>query len=123
MGHIEREEIEIDFYGYRRYHCSTPAITETDVLIRYDNKDGLKQDPCNEQSGEYANCGKDEAIVWNLADRSGFEDRLHESREGGSKDHQRYENDKQEKHSESHNILRYNVSRTCMVNEIKIVFD
>src|SRR5437588_11829338 len=61
VGHIEREEIEIDGESDCRYHRSEPAIAKTDVLVGYDDVNSLKQDPGNDQTGQDANDGKEES--------------------------------------------------------------
>ena len=123
VGYIEREEIEIDGEGDRRYHRSQPAIAKTDVLVGNDDVNGLKQDPGNDQTGQDANDGKDEAIAWNLIEWRGLQNGLHKRRDRGCKDHQRDENDEEQKHNQRHNVLGNDGSLARMVNERKIAFD
>src|SRR5260370_35050527 len=121
--HVKREEYEIDLYGHCCYHGSKPAMTETDMLVGYNDVDGLKQNPCNDQPKKYTYKGENEAIAGNLANGSCFQYRLYQSWNRGSEYHEWYQNDKYQEHTKGHKILLNDVSWERMVNDIEVVLN
>src|SRR5258708_18938465 len=90
------------------------------MLIRYDDVDGLEQDPRNTQRDKGTEHAKEEATARELVDDGVLEYDLEQGGNRGNKQHGCRQNDEYQEHDESHDVLLENGARAGVIDNIKI---
>ena len=119
--YVQGEEDEIELEEHGRDDGSRPAVTETNFLMRDNDIDGLKQYVRDNETSQVVSHGKD-GVPGKLIKGSFFQQGKDDRLGSTGKDREGYEYDKQEKHDDSHDILRYKFPGVYMVNDTKTFF-
>src|SRR6266436_4139271 len=120
VGDVEWEKQQVQLEQYCRYHGSKPTIAKANVLIGYDDVDGLEQDPRNTQRDEDTEQAKEEATARELVDDGVPEYDLEQGGNRGSKHHGGRQNDEYQEHDDGHDVLLDNGARAGVIDNIKI---